>query len=965
MFAKEFVVTKELKLDELNATLRELEHEPSGAKIMHIENDDPENLFCLSFETLPYNSNGVAHILEHTVLCGSKKFPVKDPFFAMTRRSLNTFMNALTGSDFTCYPAASQVEKDFYNLLEVYCDAVFHPQLKRVSFLQEGHRFEITDSKLEWKGIVYNEMKGALNSPESRLWHAMMASLVPDLTYAYISGGDPKVIPTLTYEQLITFHEIYYHPSRCLFFFYGNLPLTEHLEFLKEKALKHVTKQPPPPPSPLQKRFTAPVYNELRYPMTEMEDLEKKAIISFGWLTAPVVDQETILALSVLDSILMDTDASPLKLPLLESELCIQADAYMDTEMTEVPYVIVCKGCRKDDADEIEKLLMKSLEEIIEEGIPTHLIEAALHQLEFSRMEIGGDHTPFGLTLFMRSALAKQHGCPPENALLIHSLFDRLRKKMKDPHYLTNILKEQLLCNRHFVRQVMTPDVHLSEEESAEEKKRLQEIAARLTPEDKEMISKQAKDLARYQEETERQNLDCLPKVTLDDVPSLVRDFPLKRKEEVFHHNCFTNHIVYADLIFDLPYVEEADLPFVQLLITLLPELGMGSRDWQGNLEYLQEHTGGVGSGLVLAVQSSNYNASRPFISMRGKALERKADKLFEILKEMAVSPHLDDEKRIHELLLQIHTSLENRLTRNGLRYATQLALAGSSIPGKINNIWHGLDYMKSIQEMIDNPKLVQKLLAVKERVLSFQNPHLVISCDDKMHRSLEKKNFFGVLDLPRKESPAWRDDYPVPAISSQARPIAAPVAATCEAFKVCAYQHPHAPALNIAAQLLDNKILHRKVREEGGAYGCGASYNPMSGSFYFSAFRDPHIARTLKIFEESIDFIAGGNFDDKDLEEAKLGIIQHFDAPVAPGSRALTAYSWWREGRTKEMRQSYRDALLDLTSHEVKIAFEKELMHRKGKGVTVTFASQELLERENALLAKEQKTLPIIPVFE
>lgn len=259
---RDFQVVQYLRLEELQSTLIELIHEPTGAKVMHIANDDPENLFCLSFQTLPTSSNGVAHILEHTVLCGSKKFPVKDPFFSMARRSLNTYMNALTGHDFTCYPASSQIEKDFYNLLEVYIDAVFHPNLKKESFLQEGHRFafaepEDLNSPLVYQGIVYNEMKGAMIGPESRLWEKISEHLTPDLTYAHNSGGNPKEIPNLTLEELKEFHQTYYHPSRCLFFFYGNIPLSKHLDYLQDHALKGVQKAPQlsplPPPEKVYK----------------------------------------------------------------------------------------------------------------------------------------------------------------------------------------------------------------------------------------------------------------------------------------------------------------------------------------------------------------------------------------------------------------------------------------------------------------------------------------------------------------------------------------------------------------------------------------------------------------------------------------------------------------------------------------------------------------------------------------
>jgi Zn-dependent M16 (insulinase) family peptidase len=950
-----------LPIAELGCTLREIVHEPSGAVVLHLENDDPENLFCLSFQTLPTSSNGVAHILEHTVLCGSRKFPVKDPFFAMTRRSLNTFMNALTGADFTCYPAASQVEKDFYNLLDVYLDAVFHPQLKKASFLQEGHRLEFSNAKdpttpLEWKGIVFNEMKGALSSPETRLWHAMMESLTPDLTYAHFSGGDPKEIPLLTYEELIAFHETYYHPSRCLFFFYGNLPLKKHLETLEKTVLKSVVPQPPLPPLPRQRRFQRPITKEIPYPVSEKEELEKKCFVVFGWLTVPILDQEKVLALSVLDAILMDTDASPLKFRLLQSGLCIAADAYMDTEMSEVPYLVVCKGCRKEDAITIEQTLRKALTEIIEEGISQELIEAAIHQLEFARTEIGGDHAPYGLTLFMRAALAKQHGCPPENALQIHTLFDQLRQRIQEPGYLTDLLKKELLDNPHFCRMIMYPDPELLNAENGEEKKKLAALEAKLPPEEKKQLVKQAEELERYQKMAEGQSLECLPKVDLHDVPTLARDFSLKEKTRVFHHACFTNQIVYADLIFDLTHFSEEELPYVQLLTSLLSELGSADRSYTDNLEVLQAHTGGVGAALSLYVQATDAHAMRPAFMLRGKALYRKAGHLFTLMKEMVTAPRLDEKKRLEELILQTHTALQNRLPRNALRYATQLALSGFSPASKINNIWHGLDYYQTLHTLASNLSL-DKLLQVKDKLLSLHNVHLALSCDEKMQTKLEKEHYFGLLDLPQKPAMPWKGDYSVSPVLSQARPIASPVAFTCEAYAVASYLHPHAPALSVATHLFDNKILHPKIREQGGAYGAGASYSAATGHFTFHSLRDPQIGKTLKTFSEAVTRIAAGEFTERDLEEAKLGVIQQLDTPIAPGSRAATAYALWREGKSQALRQKYRDTLLALSRHDVQRIVEKELLPKQGKGVVVTFASQELLE-------KESLGLPIIPIL-
>ncbi len=967
---RDFVVTKCIPIPELNCLLREMTHEPTGAAVMHIENDDPENLFCLSFQTLPSSSNGAAHILEHTVLCGSKKYPVKDPFFSMNRRSLNTFMNAFTGADFTCYPAASQVGQDFYNLFDVYLDAVFHPEIKELSFLQEGHRYEFAEPKdpsspLEIKGIVYNEMKGSLNSGDARLWHAMLEHLFPNLPYKYNSGGDPLVIPTLTYPELIAFHKTFYHPSRCLFYFYGNLPLKKHLDTLAEKALHDVKKLEPLPPIPRQPRFKKPVRKEMPYPIHEAEDLETKAMIAFGWLTAPITDQEEVLALSLIDSILMDTDASLLKLPLLESQLCVQADGVIDTEVSEVPYAIVCKGCRSEDADKLEKTLMASLQKIVEQGIPFPLVESALHQLEFSRTEIGGEQGPFGLALFMRAGLPRQHGCLSENALMIHSLFAALLSKVKDPRYLPGLIQKHFIDNQHFVRQVMLPDPKLASAELAAEKETLAALKASLTEKEIASILKRTEELAIYQRQVERQSLDCLPKIEIKDIPLLTRDIPLKEKYKgVFHHSGFTNRILYLDLIFDLPEIDTQDLPYVQLFTSLLSEVGVGERSYAENLEYMQAYTGGVAASCSLFVQTQDPRWTKPCLILRGKALARNMDKLCLLFKEIAVSVRFDEKKRLSELIMQVHTSLQNRLSRNALRYALQLSLSGLSTPSYIGELWHGISYLKFIEKIAKHkkeelPGVMVKFHQLKELILG-QAPKLILSCDDALYSELSEHNFYGLLSLPSKDFKPWTGIYPPPQVLSQARPIASPVAFTAEAFRTISYLHPYSSALQAAALIIENKILHQKIREQGGAYGAGASYAAMQGHFYLHSYRDPHIASTLRVFQDAISAIAAKQFQESDVDEAKLGIIQQFDTPISPGSKALAAYTWLREGKTREMRQHHRDKTLSLTVHDIAHAVEQELLPQKEAGTIVTFASKELIAKENSSL---KSPLPLLPI--
>lgn len=976
-----FIVKKVHEVEEIRCTVVELEHEPTGAEVMHIAYDDPENLFCLSFKTHPKKSDGVAHILEHTVLCGSKKFPVKDPFFSMNRRSLNTYMNALTGADFTCYPAATQVEKDFYNLLDVYIDAVFYPNLNPLSFKQEGHRLEFSSpedpsSPLEFKGIVFNEMKGVMADAESRLWEEICSRLFPDVIYGINSGGDPKVIPELTHEQLVHFHQTYYHPSRCLFFFFGDMPLTKHLDFLEERLLKDVKKQPPLPPLQKQKRFSRPPESiVLPYPLPEQEDSAEKAMIGMAHLTCPIQDQKTLLSLAVIEIILMGNDASPLKKALLKSGLCKQVLTYMDDDIQEIPICLIFKGCRKENALQLEQLTRATLEQLIETGISERAIESALHQLEFHRSEIAAGSSPYGLALFMRSGLLKQHGVPPEAGLRIHALFDELRESLKDPEYLKNLIRRYYLDNPHYVRITMEPDAEMESRESAEELGKLAHFKEKLTSSQIETIIEETKELADFQKRQEDQDLEILPKVTLADVPRSSKHYHLNQESykqgQVFSHECFTNRILYLDLLCDLPAIPVEDLPYLTLFTTFLTQMGCGGKSYSDTLEYLQEFTGGVGSSTAFFTQAEDPNLFKTSFHIRGKALYRNVDKTLKILSDFLSSPHFTDKERLKELLTKHYTALHSNLNRSALKYALNLSSAAINTAGRIGYSMHGLEYYWKIRDIVKNidqelPKLTEKLVQMKDQIITFSNPHLVLCCDGEMLSHLKKANYYGLLDHSNKKAlnNIWSTQYPLLKIEPQGRTISSQVAFTAQVFTTLPYTHAETPALAVLSNLFDNKTLHPLIREKGGAYGGGSTCSALGGNFYFYSYRDPNIADTLDAFQHSIQRVLDRNFSDQDLEEAKLEVIQNIDSPVSPGSRALVAYEWMRQNRPDKVRQTFRQHLLDVTKEQAIQAAQKQILPKFSKGTVVTFAGQELIERENKKLAKRGKqTLEILTV--
>ncbi|MCP5470025.1 MAG: insulinase family protein [Chlamydiales bacterium] len=960
-----FTVTKSVVIDELQCTLTELVHEPSGAQVLHLGNDDEENLFNLSFSTHPSSSDGVAHILEHTVLCGSQKYPIPDPFFEMTRRSLNTFMNALTGPDFTCYPASSQVKTDFYNLLDVYIDSVFHPLLTKESFLQEGHRLEFSEkdnpkSKLTFQGIVFNEMKGAMASGEARLNEFMMEALYPNLTYAYNSGGDPKEIPNLTYEELKKFHEEFYHPSRCLFYFYGNIPLEEHLNYLEEKVLKGVKKLPPLPHLPKQKRFSQPHYLEKTYPIAEGEDEQEKSFVAIGCLTCSVLEQEELLALNVLDMALMGTDASPLKTALLRSNLCKQADSFIDNEMSEPPFFIVCKGCKSNAAKKLEEVIAQTLGEVVKEGLPAHTIEGAIHQLEMARTEIVNNHSPFGLTLFFRSGLLKQLGGNPKDGLHVHTLFSKLREKVTDSKYLTRLIEKHFLHNPHHVVLTLNPDKKLAEKEVHAEEKKLETIQKSLSAEACKKIIAESHKLVELQE-AER-NREVLPKVTIADVSPKEREFALTEESNFFklnHHDCFTNDILYADLVYDLPDIAEEDLSYLRLFTFLVPQLGCGGRDYAAILDEMMEYTGGIGLGLDLNPQDENPTILHPSLSIRGKALGRNKHKLFPLMRDMITSVDFTDKARMEELLMQHYHAIESSIQHNALKYAVNLAASGLSVPGAIIHKWYGLEYFKKVQQIVEQKKLdplIEKMQELQQTVFGLEFPALVLSCDQNTYSTIKQEKFYGLEEIPTRPFKQWKGEYSVKRVESQGRIIASPVAFTAQLFQSVPYSHPNAPLLSICSEIMVNSTLHKRIREQGGAYGSGAVNGVLAGNFYLFSFRDPNYQSTLDAFKESIDVVASGEFGEREIEEAKLGLFQELDSPVSPGARAEAAFFRLKGGRTAEKRQQYRDRLLQAKKEDIQRAAQAHLIPGLAQQTTVSFAGKDFFE-------KEKTHFPLYPI--
>ncbi len=552
-----FTLLRKHSIASLNLDIEEYEHRKTGAVHYHLAADNPENVFMVALRTVPEDSTGVAHILEHTALCGSERYPVRDPFFMMIRRSLNTFMNAFTSSDWTAYPFASQNRKDFQNLLEVYLDAVFFSRLDPLDFAQEGHRLEFRDpkdpsSELEFKGVVFNEMKGAMSSVPSQLWQAICKHLFPTTTYHHNSGGDPENIPDLSYEQLVDFYRSHYHPSNAIFLTFGDIPASEHQNQFEELALKRFDALNDKIEVGSEPRFAAPIKALESYPFNE-DDAQHKHHVVIGWLLGSSTDLENMLEAQLLTNVLLDNSASPLQQALETSSLGNSPSPLCGIEDSLKELVFVCglEGCEEHTIDAVEKLVLDTITNVAENGVAYEQLEAMLNQLELTQREISGDGYPYGLHLLLTALGSATHRGDPIALLDMEPAIATVRSKITEPDYIKQLARRMLLDNPHRVTLHMAPDTELSAKRLAAEKARLAKVQASLDAEQTQAIIDQALALQERQQSVEDESI--LPKVGLEDISEGLPDIPsTKEQSATLPTTCYkrgTNGMVYQQLV--------------------------------------------------------------------------------------------------------------------------------------------------------------------------------------------------------------------------------------------------------------------------------------------------------------------------------------------------------------------------------------------------------------------------------
>jgi presequence protease len=933
------------EISSLNITMEEYVHRVTGAKHYHLSSANTENVFLVAFRTVPMDSTGVAHILEHTALCGSKKFPVRDPFFMMIRRSLNTFMNAFTSSDWTAYPFASKNKKDFNNLLSVYLDAAFFSRLHKLDFAQEGHRLEFAEpenpeSELQFKGVVFNEMKGAMSSTNSVLWQTISKHVFPTTTYHFNSGGEPENIPDLSYEQLLDFYKTHYHPSNAVFMTFGDIPANEHHKTFEELALSHFEKLDINIAVGDEKRYPAPITVEESYSSEESDKPQSHVVLA--WLLGHSTDIGELFRAELVSSVLLDNSASPLLRSLETSDLGSAPSPMCGLEESnrEMSMMAGLEGCKTDSSEAIEKLIIDTLEDVVANGIPYSQVEAALHQLELHQREISGDSYPYGLQLILAGLSTAMHRGDPIKLLNIDPVLAELREQIKDERFIPGLIQELLLDNPHRVRLTLKPDAELAQRKVQEEISRLAAIKSTLADDEKTAIVEQAKQLAARQMEEDDPGL--LPKVGLEDVPESISE-PERVDTQLpssaaplSYYGQGTNGLCYQQVVMTIPQLEQELLDVLPLYTSCLTEFGVGTKDYAETQAWQAQISGGINCFSSIRSDLNDEQASKALISFSSKCLRNNHEHISELLHSTIHEVRFDEDKRLQELIEQICARKENSITGQGHSLAMSLASSRMSPTALLAHRSGGLEGIKQLKalrtQMEQKPlriELLDKFRALHEQILDASKEFLVIA--EPEHR----EQLIGDIDAVWGASLAKTDRQPL--VLEPLREDVRQLWSTTTAVNFCAKAYPtvasghadNAP-LQVLAGFMRNGFLHRAIREQGGAYGGGSSQDANSASFRFFSYRDPRLLETLNDFDAAIDWVINNDHKPHQLEEAILGVIASLDKPASPAGEAKQAYYNRAFGRTLEHRTHFRKQVLETTTADLKRVAEQYLLPEK-----------------------------------
>jgi Zn-dependent M16 (insulinase) family peptidase len=955
-----FSLVKETQIPELKSTARLYRHEVTGAQLLSVINDDENKCFSINFRTPPQDSTGVAHILEHSVLNGSQKYPVKEPFVELLKGSLATFINAMTFPDKTCYPVASQNTQDYYNLIDVYVDAALHPMLNPMTFQQEGWHYEIDEfeNPLTYKGVVFNEMKGAYSSPDRVQEQAILTALFPGHTYGLSSGGAPERIPDLRYEQFKKFHETWYHPSNAFIFFYGNDNPEIRLELMEGYLKLYQAIKVDSAIAPL-KVLIDPVQVEVPYDAGQDASDAKKSYFTINWVLPDHLDPVLLFSLDVLAHILIGTPASPLRKALIDSGLGedLTGLGLEKNEHRELLFSTGLKGIASTDAPQIKKIIMESLNKLASEGIEKDMIDAALNTLEFQLRENNTGGYPRGLAMMERVMTTWLYDQDPLVPIAFEKPFLAIKQKqMQDEHYFEGLIQKYLLDNPYRADLLLVPDGNLAKARDEDEKVRLDKIRSELTKAEIQQLINRTQVLKQRQETPDTAEvLATLPVLKLDDLDKNIKSLPLdvvKRKGvEVIRHELFTNGIVYLDFGFDLGVLPVELLPLVSVFGRALLEMGTDTEDYIKLSQRIGRHTGGIVS-QPLCLNGYLNDRSITKLFLRAKATLDQSGEMLAILRDILLTVRLDNAERFKQIVLEQKAGIETQLPMRGDLFTYKRMNAHFTRTGWATEQIGGVTALLSLRKLVE--EIDQDWNAVLSRLEHMRSlligrlgliVNVTMDGGDWKAFSVQLDDLLEKFPETALEEKPWTIQGSVPqeglAIPTQVNYVGKAVNLYTTGYQLDG-------SADVIFNYLAMTYLWEKVRVQGGAYGVFSPFDRNSGILALLSFRDPNLASTLEVYNGASDFLKtlkADRLSDEELVKGIIGAIGQLDAYQLPDAKGFSSMLHHLSGETDEMRQVFRDQVLTTTRADFN-AFGNTLEDAMKTGVVAVVGAKESLEK-------------------
>ena len=916
-------------IEELNSAGAVLRHRKTGAKIFLLSNDDNNKVFCIGFRTPPKDSTGLPHILEHSVLCGSDKFPVKDPFVELVKGSLNTFLNAMTYPDKTVYPVASCNEKDFQNLMDVYMDAVLHPNIYKEEkiFRQEGWHYELEneDAPLTINGVVYNEMKGVYSSPESVLDRYIQKLLYPDNCYTQESGGDPEVIPELTYEQFLDFHRTYYHPSNSYIYLYGDMDMAEKLTWLDEAYLCHYEARPVDSAIPMQSPFEEPVEEEIFYSITEEEPEDHATYLSVNTVVGTDLDPRLYLGFQILEYALVNVPGAPLKKALMDAGIGEDILGGYENGILQPYFSVVAKGAEKEQKGEFLTVVKGTLRKLADQGLDKKSLRSGINYFEFRSREADYGTAPKGLMYGLQSLDSWLYDGDPMMHLAYGETFEFLKKAV-DEGYFESLIRDYLLDNPSEAVITVSPKKGLTAEKEAALAKKLADYKESLSDGEIRRLVEETKALKAYQDEpSPKEELEKIPLLKRSDIAPEAEKLIWEETEtdgiKVIRHEMFTSGIGYLRLLFGTDRIPTEDLPYVGLLKSVLGYVDTEHYTYSDLASEIYLNSGGINFSVTSYPNLEQPENFTGVFAADVKVLYEKLDFGFGILKEILTGSLLDDEKRLGEILGETRSRARMKLENAGHSAAVSRATSYFSPTAAFNELTGGIGYYHFLERTAKEfpekkGEIIAKLKEVCGKLFTRDNLLVSYTAGADGFAALE-----GEVKALAASLPAGGDRYPftwTKGCRNEGFKSASQVnyVARCGNFRDQGYAYTG--ALRILKVMLSYDYLWLNIRVKGGAYGCMSGFG-RSGEGYLVSYRDPNLRETNQVYEGVVDYLRRFEADERDMTKFVIGTISDLDTPLTPsirGSRGLSAYL---SGVTQEMLQKERDQVLSATVEDIR----------------------------------------------